>query len=70
MQYIEILPRKSLAETILSSTAWAYYRSAGDDNMSECTSARDSTRAEASIPPIAFHENRESFTRFWFRPRV
>ncbi|KAI9512275.1 FMN-dependent dehydrogenase-domain-containing protein [Russula earlei] len=40
-----------LAKGVLSKKAWAYYRSAGDDE-------------------ITFSENRESFTRFWFCPRV
>lgn len=42
---------EGLAETVLSATAWGYYRSAGDDEKT-------------------FDENREAFSRFWFRPRV
>ncbi|KAH6658749.1 FMN-dependent dehydrogenase-domain-containing protein [Truncatella angustata] len=39
------------AERVLSSTAWAYYRSASDEERT-------------------FYENRNAFTRYFFRPRV
>ncbi|KAK6076205.1 glycolate oxidase [Seiridium cupressi] len=39
------------AERVLSGTAWAYYRSASDEEQT-------------------FHENRNGFQRYFFRPRV
>ncbi|KAK9776277.1 putative FMN-dependent dehydrogenase-domain-containing protein [Seiridium cardinale] len=39
------------AERVLSGTAWAYYRSASDEEQT-------------------FHENRNAFQRYFFRPRI
>lgn len=66
---------QGLAETVLSATAWGYYRSAGDDEKSQfpyflsfCHLSHVET--QGSIASLAFDENREAFSRFWFRPRV
>ncbi|ELU45705.1 cytochrome b2 (L-lactate ferricytochrome C oxidoreductase) [Rhizoctonia solani AG-1 IA] len=47
---------EELAETVLSKTAWSYYRSAADD--------------EYGGSRIAHMNNALAFRRYWFRPRV
>ncbi|KAI0268354.1 FMN-dependent dehydrogenase-domain-containing protein [Gloeopeniophorella convolvens] len=48
---LNLLEVEELAKSVLTETAWAYYRTGGDDE-------------------ITFAENRNSFSRFWFRPLV
>ncbi|UZJ53407.1 hypothetical protein CBS101457_002727 [Exobasidium rhododendri] len=42
---------EQVAKTILSDQAWAYYSSAGDDEITK-------------------HQNRSSYSRIWFKPRI
>jgi L-lactate dehydrogenase (cytochrome) len=57
------------AERVLSKKAWAYYRSAADEEKSKPASPLMLDSNITNIM-IAFHENRDAFQRYFFRPRV
>lgn len=71
-----VSPSSSLkrnAQNILTDQAWAYYSSAGDDEISE--SLADRARfLRFLIANIAFstakQQNRSSYNRIWFKPRI
>lgn len=64
---INLADIEKLARTVLTQTAWAYYRSAGDDEFCESSLSRD---VACTNPVSAYRENNYAYRRYWFRPRV
>ncbi|CAG9995903.1 unnamed protein product [Clonostachys byssicola] len=60
------------AQKVLSETAWAYYRSAADEEMSEFLAALvdGARRFVLTMALVAFTENRDALRRYFFRPRI
>jgi L-lactate dehydrogenase (cytochrome) len=65
---------KDLARDILSRTAWAYYKSAGDDEYSTLYYCAGFLLLlgllSDDVRGLGAYENEAAFRRYWFRPRV
>lgn len=63
---------EDLAEKVMSTTGWAYYRSAADTEESESIDVMTWVSTIVLICPCrsAYRNNEDAWKRYFFRPRV